>query len=41
MDLADVIVSEGDFYQALIGGDLLRGKPGVLGPATIIMPGFN
>jgi hypothetical protein len=28
-----VVVSVGDFYQALIGGDLLRGKPGVLGPA--------
>ena len=38
MDLANVLVSEGSFYQCLIGGDILTGKPGVLGPATITMP---
>ena len=37
LDLSDVVVSVGDFYQALIGGDILGGKPGVLGPAQIVM----
>jgi predicted aspartyl protease len=41
MDVADVVVSEGELYQALLGGDLLKGKPGILGPATITMPGLN
>jgi hypothetical protein len=39
MDLGNVVVSEGSFYQCLIGGDVLVGKQGVLGPATISMPG--
>jgi hypothetical protein len=37
VDLADVIVSEGDFYQCLLGGDILGGKPRILGAAQIIM----
>jgi hypothetical protein len=41
MDLAEVLVSEGDFYQALVGGDILGGKAGILGPATIAMPGVG
>lgn len=32
------MVAEGKFYQCLIGGDVLVGKPGILGPATITMP---
>ena len=35
MDVANVSVSAGSFYQALVGCDLLAGKPGVLGPALI------
>ena len=35
IEVADVGVSEGEFYQCLIGGDLLNGKPGMLGPAVI------
>ena len=37
LDLSDVVVSVGDFYQALKGGDVLRGKSGILGPAQIVM----
>ena len=37
LDLSDVVVSVGDFYQALIGRDILGGKPGVLGPAQIVV----
>ena len=37
VDVANVAVSTGAFYQALLGCDLLEGKPGVLGPATISM----
>ncbi len=37
LDLSEVVVSVGDFYQALIGGDVLRGKAGILGPAQIVM----
>ena len=37
LDLSKVVVSVGDFYQALIGGDVLRGKAGILGPAQIVM----
>jgi predicted aspartyl protease len=37
LDLSDVVVSVGVFHQALIGGDILVGKPGVLGSARIIM----
>jgi hypothetical protein len=36
-----VAVSEGDFYQCLLGGDVLSGKPGILGPATIQMSSHN
>lgn len=39
--MADVVVSEGELYQALLGGDLLKGKPGILGPAIITMSGLN
>ena len=35
VDVANVIVSEGKTYQALIGMDLLRGKADILEPATI------
>ena len=38
LDLAGVLVSEGNFYQGLIGGDLLSGKQDILGAATITMP---
>lgn len=38
IDLANVLVSEGSFYQCLIGGDILTGKQGILGPARIKMP---
>ena len=41
IDLADVVVSEGEFYQCLLGMDILAGKPGVLGPATITVPSAN
>ena len=37
LDLSNVAVSEGDFYQCLLGGDILGGKPGILGPATVQM----
>ena len=37
MDLENVAVLDAQFYQALIGCDLLQGKAGVLGPATIQM----
>ena len=37
--MADVGVSEGEFYQCLIGGDLLNGKQGMLGPAVISLGG--
>ena len=37
LDLTNVAVLEGDFYQYLLGGDILGGKPGILGPATIHM----
>ena len=37
VDVTDVTVSSGDFYQALLGCDLLKGKPGILGPATLKM----
>ena len=43
LDVAEVNVSTGDFYQALIGGDILgglhTGGATVLGPAVIHMPG--
>ncbi len=38
VDLANVVVSEGEFYQCLLGMDILAGKPGTLGPATITVP---
>ena len=40
VDLANVVVAEGKSYQCLLGGDILGGKPGILGPATIYMPGL-
>ena len=33
-----MLVSEGSFYQGLIGGDMLSGKQDILGAATIKMP---
>ena len=43
LDVGDVNVSSGDFYQALIGCDILgglhTGGASVLGPAVIHMPG--
>ena len=43
LDVGDVNVSSGDFYQALIGCDILGGLhagfASVLGPAVIHMPG--
>ena len=33
-----MLVSEGSFYQGLIGGDVLSGKQDILGAATINMP---
>ena len=39
LDVAEVVVSDGDFYQCLLGMDILAGKPGVLGPATIHIGG--
>ncbi len=41
IDLADIVVSEGEFYQCLLGMDILAGKPGVLGPASITVPSAN
>ena len=41
MDLVGVIVAEGQFYQCLLGGDVLGGKLGILGPARIEMPGAS
>jgi hypothetical protein len=32
-----VVVSEDNFYQGLVGGDILGGKTGILGAAQIIM----
>ena len=37
IDVTDVAVSNGTFYQCLMGCDMLRGKSGILGPATITM----
>ncbi len=37
VDVAGVTVSAGDFYQALLGCDLLNGKRGILGSATVVM----
>ena len=37
LDLSNVAVSEGYFYQCLLDGDILGGKPGILGPATLQM----
>ena len=39
VDLANVCVSSGSFYQALLGCDLLEGQDGVLGPAVIHLRG--
>ena len=39
VDLANVCVSSGAFYQALLGCDLLEGHEGVLGPAVIHLGG--
>ena len=39
VDVNNVTVSSGDFYQGLLGCDLLKGKPGILGAATVIMEG--
>ena len=40
LDLSGVNVSSGDFYQALIGCDMLGGvDPFVLGPAVVHLPG--
>ena len=41
VDLSGVIVAEGQFYQCLLGGDILGGKLGILGPAKIEMPGAS
>ena len=41
VDVTNVLVSAGEFYQALLGCDLLQGKSGVLGPAIITMKGPN
>ena len=41
IDLSGVIVAEGQFYQCLLGGDILGGKLGILGPAKIEMPGAS
>ena len=38
LDLAGVLVCEGNFYQGLIGGDMLSGKQDILGAAAIKMP---
>lgn len=35
IDVADVTVSSGTFYQALLGCELMEGKEGILGPALI------
>ena len=35
LDLSNIALSEGDFYQCLLGGEILGGKPGILGPATV------
>lgn len=35
VDVTGVTVQKAPFYQALLGCDLLMGKAGVLGPATI------
>ena len=40
LDLAGVNICSGDFYQALLGCDLLTGvEPLILGPAMIHLPG--
>lgn len=39
VDVANVTVSAGSFYQALLGCDLLYGKPGILGAAVVQMTG--
>ena len=45
MDISDINVSSGNFYQALIGGDILRGlharRAASLGLAVIHMPGYS
>ena len=37
-EVHSIPVSPSDGYQALIGNDILQGFPGVLSPATILMP---
>ena len=37
LDLANVAVHDTGYYQALLGQDVLAGKPGLLSPATIAL----
>ncbi len=39
LDLANITVQEGSFYQGLLGMDVLAGKAGVMGPAILKMSG--
>lgn len=39
VDVTEVTVSAGSFYQGLLGCDILYGKPGILGPATVQLGG--
>ena len=39
VDVSGVTVSAGEFYQGLLGCDLLMGKRGILGPAVVAMEG--
>ena len=41
IDVANVAVCSGDFYQGLLGCDLLCGHTEVLGAITITLPGLN
>ena len=41
IDMANVTVCSGDFYQGLLGCDLLCGHNEALGAATITLPGLD
>ena len=40
-DIANTVICEGDFYQGLLGCDLLCGYNKALGAATITLPGLD
>ena len=41
IDMVNIAVCSGNFYQGLLGCDLLCGHNKALGPATITLPGLD